>query len=149
MNRLFNKTEMKLVSVAKYGVVVLALVFLGLSINRYLTIHRFDNAILLGLLNCVMFTIFVYKLNKLVKISNGIINVYQAKIMLVYFGRITLAPLLIYFIAEKSVSDSIILALLLCVMFAAEALFRYQYMKANSAPVNIQGNQSNDQDKII
>lgn len=147
MNRLFNKTEMKLVSLVKYGVLVLALVFLGLSINRYLTIHRFDNAILLGALNSVMFIIFVCRLNRLIKISDGAINAYQAKIMLVYLCRITLAPLLIYFIAEKNVSDSIFLALYICVTFAAEVLFRYQHMKLSAVTVNIQGNQSNEQDQ--
>lgn len=56
--RWLSKFEMKLAKLAKYGVLVLILVYLGLMVNRYVTVNKFDNEVTLGALSSLMVSIF-------------------------------------------------------------------------------------------
>lgn len=137
MIRWLNKTEMKLVYVVKYGVLILSLVCLGLATYRYITVNNFDNVALLGTLSSLMYFIFVCKLNKLLKLSKkkyGSISIFQVKIMLMYFCRIALAPLLIFRIRKGDVFGSIIIAISFFITFVGDFVFRYIDMKQNPKP---------------
>ncbi len=146
MIRWLNKSEMKLVYIVKYGVLILSLVYLGLVAYRCITVSKFDNEALLGTLSSLMYLIFVLKLNKLIKLSKkkyGSISMFQVKIMFMYLCRISLVPILIFSINNKDVSGSIIIAIFIFVTFAGDFLFRYIDMKQNPKP-----NLDNEKNKI-
>lgn len=145
MIRWLNKTEMRLAYIVKYGVLALSLVYLGLATYRYVTTSIFDNTVLFGVLGSAFFLIFFYKYNKLLKLSKGAISMFQVRIMLAYFCRITFAPLLLYFIRENDISSSIVVGFALLLAFVADFLFRYIDLKQNPTPINRQESQENEQ----
>lgn len=148
MIRWLDKTEMKLVYVVKYGVLALSLFHLGAAVYRYIRTNNFDNVALLATLSSLMYFIFVFKLNKLLKLSkkkHGSISMFQVKIMLMYLCRIALAPLLIFSIRNGDVFSSVIIAILFFITFAGDFVFRYIDMKQNPVPISRQGSQTDGQ----
>ena len=147
MIRWLNKTEMRLAYIVKYGVLVLSLVYLGLATYRYVTTSIFDNTVLFGVLGSAFFLIFFYKYNKLLKLSKGAISLFQVKIMLMYFCRITAAPLFIFCMNNSDVSGMVATALMVCASFVGDFLIRYVDMKKNPLPIKRQESQENEQNE--
>ena len=52
-------------------------------------------------------------------------SMFQVKIMLMYFCKITLVPLLIYCVRKNDISGSVVVGIVLILTFLADFLFRY------------------------
>lgn len=147
MIRWLDKAEMKLVYITKYAILGLSLLFLGLATKRYISVNAFDNVALFGAISSLMYFIFVWRLNRLIKLSAGTLSAFQVKIMLMYLCRISLAPLFIYCVNNKDVTSSIIIVVLFLVTILGDVVFRYLDMKQNPVPLNSQGSQINDKNE--
>lgn len=69
-------------------------------------------------------------------------RMFQVKIMLMYFCKITLVPLLIYCIRKNDISGSVVVGIVLILTFLADFLFRYIDLKQNPVLISKQVNLS-------
>jgi hypothetical protein len=123
---------MQVLYIARALVVALALAFLGVEIWVNVLTREFPDAALISLL---IFSggslIQVFRLNKILKLNNGIISLFQVKRSFFAFGRVVFATFTYYFIMTNDIKQAIGFGLFMLFSIVYEVFIQYLEIKKN------------------